>query len=298
MKLHLGIGHYGIGFKDGVNTVISRNVRSLLSIDPEMKITLFGKLSADFANNQFVLNVVISESCARNLWPEEDPIGRECVLWSEESTIGRVIGVVGDIRERGLESDPRSAVYLSWALGLWNPVTFVLHTTVDPESVIPTVRNVLSDIDGNLPISNVRTFDDLLVGSMAERRFTTFLLISFAATALLLALFGIYGVMSYSVTERHSEIAIRLTLGSRPEWIVRLITREGMRFVLLGTVIGLAVAVGLSRTIRNLLYGVDALDLVTYLLVALLLAMTALLSTLIPALRATRVDPIVALREE
>lgn len=247
---------------------------------------------------EYRFNVVISEGVAQTLWPDSNPIGRQFCLWSEANNVGEVIGVVADMRERGLERDPRHAVYISYAVGLWNPVTFIIHTAGDPVSVMPSIRTILAEIDADLPISNIRAFDEIVTDSVATRRFTTFLLIIFAGIALILACAGIYGVMAYSVTERHGEIAIRMTLGARPAGVVRLIVGHGMKLALLGTVIGLVAAVGLSQLITGMLFGVTPVDAITYLLVTLILISTAVLSNYIPALRATKVNPVNALREE
>jgi putative ABC transport system permease protein len=249
-------------------------------------------------NRKYEFNVVISESVARTLWPEEDPIGKQALLWSEQNTLGNVIGVVGDMRERGLERAPRNAVYISYAIGLWNPVTFVLHTSGDPTNIMPTVRSHLAEVDADLPISNIRAFDDLVTSSMATRRFNTLLLLAFAAVALVMASAGIYGVMAYSVTERYGEIAIRVTLGARPREIFQLIVWRGMKRALLGAVIGLAAAVGLSQVMRSILFGVVPLDAVTYGFVFVILVATAFLSNYMPAVRAMRVDPVSSMRQE
>ena len=252
----------------------------------------------DRENRQYQFNVVISESLARELWSDENPIGREAVLWAMPNMMGTVIGVVGDMRERGLESEPRNAVYMSYRIGLWNPVTFIAHTTVDPVSIMGSVRGILADIDPDLPVSNIRTFDDMVTDSVSGRRFNTILLLSFAAIALVLVCAGIYGVMAYSVTERNSEIAIRQTLGARPQTILRLIVGQGMIRAMLGVLIGLASAVALSQVMRSILFDVVPLDAVTYVMVLLLLVLTALLANYIPAVRATRINPVSALREE
>ncbi len=252
----------------------------------------------DGENRRYVFNVVISESVAQMLWPDEDPIGRQVQLWSEPNQVGTVIGVVGDMRERGLEDDPRRAVYLSYTIGVWNPVTFVVHTEGDPEAVLPTIRSVLDSIDPDLPISNIRRLEDLLGATMGSRRFNTLLLAFFAAVALFLACSGIYGVVAYTVTERHREIAVRLALGSDPARVLGLFLRQNLFRILPAVTVGLAVAVGTSRLIESVLYQVSPLDGTTYAGVALILLATALLAVLVPAWRATHVDPVTALRQE
>jgi putative ABC transport system permease protein len=252
----------------------------------------------DREHQRFHINVVISESVAEMLWPGEDPIGRQTLLWAEPGTIGTVIGVVGDMRERGLEDDPSKAVYLSYTIGSWNPVTFVVQAGGDPESVVPTIRGILKEIDPELPISNIRRLEDLLGATLGSRRFNTLLLVFFAAVALFLACSGIYGIVAQSVGERRPEIAVRLALGSNPARVLGLFLRQGLFRILPAVAVGLVAAMGASRLIASLLYQVSPLDGVTYVGVALVLVATAVVAVLVPAWRATRVDPVTALRQE
>ncbi len=245
------------------------------------------------------LPTIISKRMAEQLWPGEDPIGRRVLLWrGQEDRPGDVIGVVGDIRERGLETDPTLAVYLPYRGRNWSPIQFVVRTAGDPLSFAPTLRTLLSDLDPNLPLSDVETMDTVLSDSLSARRFNMLLLTIFAGVALLLALAGIYGVQAYSVARRTSEIGIRVALGASGRAVIRQMVDQGMRPVLLGIGLGLAGALGLSRLMSGLLFGVEPSDPFTYAMVALVLAAAAIASCFIPALRALRVDPVTALREE
>jgi putative ABC transport system permease protein len=272
---------------------------------PLLRGRLFADLSeaeaaplVDFENHHFRFNVVISEGVARLLWPDEEAVGRTAQLWASPNYLGTVIGVVGDMRERGLEEEPSRAVYFSYTTDLWNPVTFVVHAGSDPEAILPTVRGILAQIDPDLPITDVRRLEDLLGATLGGRRFNTLLLFFFAVTALLLAGSGIYGVMAGTVNERLGEIAVRMALGAAPDGVLALFVRQGLRRVLPGVVLGLAVAVGGSRLIASLLYDVSPLDVPTYGAVALVVTALALVAIVVPAWRATRVDPVTALRRE
>lgn len=229
----------------------------------------------------------------------EDPIGRRILLWrGQGDRPGDVVGVVGDIRERGLETDPTLAVYLPYRGRNWSPIQFVVRTAGDPLSFATTLRTLLSELDPNLPLSDIETMDTVLSDSLSARRFNMLLLTIFAGVALLLALAGIYGVQAYSVARRTSEIGIRVALGASGRAVIRQMVDQGMRPVLLGIGLGLAGALGLSRLMSGLLFGIEPSDPLTYVVVALVLAAAAIASCFIPALRALRVDPVTALRED
>lgn len=242
--------------------------------------------------------IIISEALADRLWPGEDPIGRRAFMWTDPDAAGEVIGVVGNMRERGLERDPTRAVYLSYNLGSWSPVNFVVHTQVDPYPVVPELRALLAEIDPNLPIARIQTIDELVIDRVSGRRFNMLLMAVFAGVALLLALAGIYGVLAYAVSQRASEIGIRVALGASPQRVLRLIVAQGMLPAGIGIAIGLIGALWLSRFMASLLFGIDAIDPLTYMAVALLLAAAAVVSCYLPARRALRVDPVTALRQE
>jgi putative ABC transport system permease protein len=243
--------------------------------------------------------VIVSDRVARLLYPDVDPIGREVVLWKGQGDPrGRIVGVVGDMRERGLSSEPTLAVYLS-ARGVdWQSLQFVLNTAASPGMLVPSLRALLADIDRTVPISDVQTFDELVAESLASRRFTLLLLGAFAAIAFVLALGGIHGVLSYNVARRTSEIGVRMALGASTASVLRLIVAQGMRPVIVGLATGLVAAALLSRLMTALLFGVTATDPVTYAAVAGVIAVAGIAACVVPATRALRVDLISALRSE
>ncbi len=243
--------------------------------------------------------IVVSQRLAELLWPGEDPVGRHAALWAgQDGFPGEVIGVVGDMRERGLESDPTLAVYLPFYGAGWTAVNFVVHTAGDAAPLIGSLRPMVAELDANLPVSNIQGLDEIVDDSVATRRFNMLVLLVFAGLALILALAGIYGVQSYTIARRTSEIGICIALGASGTAVVRQIVGQGMIPVLAGIALGSVGAFGLSRLMSSLLFGVDATDFTTYFAVATVLGLTALIASYLPARRALRVDPVTALREE
>lgn len=243
--------------------------------------------------------IIISKRLADTLWPGQDPVGRQALLWKGQgNNPAEVIGVVANQRERGLEADPTLTVYLpSYGSGP-GPVEFAVHTAGNPTALTPSLRSTLKEIDAKLPLADVQTMDELVSRSVAPRRFNMFLLTIFAGVALLLALVGVYGVLAYSVGRRTAEIGLRIALGATPRSVLTLIVGQGMRPIMVGIALGMAGAVGLSHFVSSLLFNVKPVDPLTYGAVALLVAVAALLSCYVPALRALRVDPVAALRQE
>jgi putative ABC transport system permease protein len=243
-------------------------------------------------------SVVLSETLANELWPAEDPIGRQVFLEEDERAVGTVVGVVEDMRERGLDENPTRAVYMPYNGASWSPVYFVVHSTGDPMTLVPTVRRLLADFDPNLPMYDIGKLDDAMRDSVAGRRLNALLLAAFSVVALVLALAGVYGVMAYSVAKRTSEIGVRVALGAGPAAVMKQMISVGVRPAVAGTVVGLAGALALSRFLSNLLFEIEPTDLATYVAVTLLLVVAALASCYVPARRALRIDPVTALREE
>jgi predicted permease len=242
---------------------------------------------------------IISARVADLLWPNQNPIGRTIVLWKgQEETLAEVIGVVANMREQSLEADPTLAVYFPAGGRISSSVDLVMHTRRAPEDVVPAVRAAIAGIDRNLPISNIRSLDELVDRSVATRRFTVFLLASFATLAVILALAGVYGVLAYSVTRRTSEIGVRLALGAAPPQVLRLVLAQGLRPVAIGLAIGLVVALLVSRLMTSLLFGIAGTDPMTYAVAAAAFGLTAVLACYMPARQVLRVDPVVALRVE
>jgi putative ABC transport system permease protein len=243
---------------------------------------------------------IISKRAADLLWPGENPIGRTIILWKgQNNRPGTVIGVVSDMRERGLESDPTLAVYFP-AGGAMAATTLqlVLHTQGPPQNVVPAVRAIVASVDPNLPVSNVRTLDEIVSASVATRRMTMWLLTTFAGVALVLALAGVWGVLAFAVTRRTSEIGVRLALGARHRDVLRSVVVNGMRPVAIGAAVGLTATVGLSRLMSNMLFEVRPHDPLTYGAVAFAVMFVAMLACYLPARRVLRVDPAIALRTE
>jgi predicted permease len=244
---------------------------------------------------------LISESLAREKWPNMDPLGRTIEFGNMDGDLRflTVVGVVGDVREDSLEARPRPTIYVNYrqrpqaALGF----TLVLQTAAEPAVIFSAARKIVRGLDPNVPPS-FSTFTDVFSASLKTRRFNLTLVGVFAATALLLAVAGIYGVMAYSVVRRTHEIGVRMALGADAPDVLRLVLSQGMLTTVVGVMIGVAGSLMLTRAMQSLLFGVSATDPVTLAGVALLLGSAALLASYVPARRATKVDPMVALRYE
>jgi predicted permease len=242
--------------------------------------------------------VVISERLAKRIYPNEDAVGRHVTLWKGQSNLdAEVIGVVGDTRERGPAAGAALTVYIASGSNAL-PNEFVLHTRGNPVASAPTVRSIIASLDPNLPMSDVRSFDEVVHRSVAPQRFNVILLSVFSGLALLLATLGIYGVLSYTISRRTPEIALRVALGASAGSILRMTVGQGMRPALVGIVLGAGGAWWLSRYMATLLFGVKPFDFLTYAAVAAVLLVTALAACYWPGRRATRTDAAVALRAE
>jgi ABC-type antimicrobial peptide transport system permease subunit len=209
-----------------------------------------------------------------------------------------VVGVVGNVRHLGLDSEPRPEAYRHMLTSPPTGPTVVVRTAGRPQSLIPTLRAAVRELDRDLPAATVQTMDEIIARSVAERRFLVVLLGAFAAVALALASIGIYGVVSNSVAQRTHEIGVRMALGATRGDVLRLVVSQGMRPALCGLALGLLAALALTRAMRGLLFGVGARDPVTFTAAALLLAAVAVAACYLPARRATKVDPMAALRYE
>lgn len=246
---------------------------------------------------------VVDDEMVRRYWPHEDPIGRRIFFEDSNSPDSarhyiQVIGVVGHTMHEALDADPRVQLYLPYAQNPQRGMSLVVRTASDPEGVFPAVRAAVQNIDRDIPISRVQTMQNLVEASVGPRRLSMWLLGAFAGIAMFLAALGIYGIMSYAVAQRRRDIGVRIALGAEQRDVLALILRQGMTLAAVGIGAGALGALALTRLIRSQLYGVSASDPLTFIAVILLLAGTALAATWIPALRATRVDPAVALRQE
>ena len=242
---------------------------------------------------------VINESLARRMFPGEDPVGKRLTAWRDEKFAREVVGVAADVKMGQMESEDAPQVYVPLAQNAtWGSLSLAVRTTVEPESLAGAVRGAVLALDKNQPVYDVRTMDDVRSASVAGRRMVVILFGVFAVLALLLAAIGIYGVLSYAVAQRTHEIGIRVALGARRMDVLRLVVGQGMRLVMLGVGLGVAGAFAVTRLLESLLFGVSATDPATFAGVAAILSAVALLACYIPARRATRVDPMVALRYE
>lgn len=243
---------------------------------------------------------LISESAARRFFSDEDPIGKRLKQgWPESKTSWReIIGVVGDVREDGLDTGAVSEIYVPESQDAWNQLFVVMRTSIAPDSLLPAAIKTIRLLDKDQPVFSMQTMDKVLNDSMASRRFSMSLLGLFAALAFILAAVGVYGVISYSVSQRAKEIGIRMALGARRDQVVRLVVREGLLMAALGVAIGFVIAFGATRAMSNLLFGVSHLDLVTYSVAGGFLTLVALLASFAPASRASSIDPSAVLHQE
>ncbi len=245
-------------------------------------------------------SVVISRTMEETWFRGQNPVGRRMKLtrFDQDGPWFTIAGVVGDTHHTALDTTPRPQVYVHHRSDPFTQMVVVLKTTSDPGNYGPLVRAAVRDIDGNQPVGRIRTMDAILDDSIARQRFTMSLVAAFAGLALMLALVGLYAVVSHSVAERLPEMGLRMALGASPANLVRMVLTESMRIVLAGIAFGLVVAFVVMRSLDTLLYGVRAYDPLTFILVPLLFLAAALAGSLLPAMRATRVDPMVVLRAE
>jgi putative ABC transport system permease protein len=254
---------------------------------------------------------VINETLARAYWPNEDPLGRRFRLLDAPSEDAKtvyltVVGVVADAKNNSLTEAAEKEAYVPMrqrtvaiaGMGYAQQMALAVRTSVEPMNLTNAIRQAVSEIDRNVPITETRTMEQILASVTTQPRFNTILLGIFAAVALALAGVGIYGVLSYSVTQRTREIGIRIALGARRGAVLWLVVRQGMLLALLGVAIGLAASFALTHLMAGLLYGVSATDPATFAIIALILTGVAFVACFVPAQRATKVDPIVALRHE
>jgi predicted permease len=253
-----------------------------------------GRFFSDFDTQTNAQPVaIVDDKFAQRFWPNEDPIGKH--VWNDPKRQLTIVGVVGTVKQYGLDVDGRIVVYRP-SPGLLSYQ--VMRTSVDPASVTSAIVREIHALDPTIPVYDVRTMNDRMRDSVARQRFSTIMLGAFAFFALILAAVGVYGVMSYLVTQGTHDIGVRMALGAQRSSIVRMVLRQGLELTVAGLVAGIIGAVLLTRVMASLLFGISATDLVTFSAVPVLLAFVAALAILIPARRATYVDPIVALREE
>ena len=247
--------------------------------------------------------VIVSDTFARQFFPGENAIGKRIKpgisSWEDDpAQMREIIGVVADIRNRALNTEPKPVYYLPQSQVPFSELTVVVKTSNDPRALVGSVTREVQAMDSDLPVFSVKTMDEYVSSSVAAPRFNTTLLSIFAIVALVLTVIGLYGVMSYSVAQRTNEIGIRMALGAQTRDVLGLIVKDGVKIVVIGLLLGMGGALALTRLLETLLFGVTTRDPVTFLFIAGLLSLVAMLACCIPALRATRVDPLEALRCE
>jgi predicted permease len=243
--------------------------------------------------------MIINETAARKFWPNEDPIGKHIAVGQGRfDDSAEIVGIVGDTRYGQMNELPQPDTFIPFLQSpRWSLLVFA-RTAVEPASLTSAIRNEVRALDKNLPVYDVKTMHERIGDATARARFSTILLGIFASIALILAAVGIYGVMAYAVTQRTREIGIRIALGAEPRNVVILVMRRAFALTVAGILIGTAAAFMATRVLESLLYEVKPGDPATFAILAAVLGMVALLASYIPARRATRVDPMVALRFE
>src|SRR5216117_227178 len=241
--------------------------------------------------------IIVNQAFAKKFWPNQDAVGKRIVMggMSEHPNWIRIVGVVGDVRHFGLDIDPKPEMYVPFAQDPYFTTIYVVRSNQDLRSLLPAIRREIQAIDSAVPLANVRTFEQMIADSVAPRRLSVVLLGVFAGVAVLLASVGIYGVMSFLVVQRTHEIGVRMALGAQRSDVLKLVLFRSLKLISVGTIIGLIVALMSTHTLRALLYSVSAFDAMTFVLVTILLAAVALAASYLPAIRATKADPMVVL---
>jgi predicted permease len=250
------------------------------------------------------LVAVINETAARLYWPGDDPIGRTIRYYPVETSRPiRIVGVAADVRSLGASLPVPPTIYVPFAQAPrpayeGRAMTFVVRGTGDPSTLVPTVRSAVAEVASGLPLANVRPMTEVVATTTGQSRFTTLVMSFFAGVAFLLAALGLYGILALLVEQRFREIGLRVALGAGRREIFRLILGSGMRLALVGVLVGAPAALGLTRLMSGVLSGLATTDPITYAAVAVLLGTAAFLASYVPARRATRIDPLAALRRD
>jgi putative ABC transport system permease protein len=245
-------------------------------------------------------SIVIDEEFAKRYWPNEDPVGKRVRLGTENDAPRlEVLGVVGRVKMESLnQNSDRVQGYFPYNQTPDNSMTVIIKGAADPNQLISSVRGAIKEIDPDQPIYSVRTMNEIRAESVAGERLNLTLLSLFAGIALVLAIVGIYGVMSYSVTQRTHEIGIRMAIGARPRDVFKMVLAQGMKLALIGVVLGLGFAFALTRLMETMLFGVEPTDKLTFAAISIMLITVALLACYLPGRRATKVEPTISLRYE
>jgi putative ABC transport system permease protein len=260
-----------------------------------------GRLFTDNDGVRGTPSVIVNQALAKKYWPDRDPLGQDIYLGAPDNRLferATIVGIVRDTREAGLTADPIPVVYAPLALmPYWRAFQLMVRTEGDPMAILPAVRREIRALDPALTLRDIRSMEDNLRDSLASNRWSLILIASFAAVAVVMAAIGVFGVLSYLVSQRTKELGIRVALGAAPERLRRMVVGQGLRLAAVGTAIGLVGAYALNGFLRTMLFGVRGTDPVTYTAVAALLVGIAVMASWIPARRSTRIDPMQALRE-
>ena len=243
-------------------------------------------------------SIIINETLARRLFPDTDAVGKKIAVWRDEQFSREIVGIINDMKTSSLDSETPAEMYVPFAQDPWPGMTLVIRSSIEPAGLVSAVRDEVKAIDRDQPMWDIRTMERVLANSTARERFNALLLGIFAALALLLATVGIYGVVSYSVSERTREIGVRMALGASHSDVTGLVLRKGLWLSVTGVAVGLTGAAGLTRLMESLLFEVSATDPVIFAGIAALIVAVSLLACYIPAHRAAQIDPMVALRYE
>ncbi|HET6973370.1 MAG TPA: FtsX-like permease family protein, partial [Pyrinomonadaceae bacterium] len=248
------------------------------------------------------LVMMVNQQLVREMFPDENPVGKR-ITFGGTNTDGQprwfeIVGVVANVRSLELREAPGAELYFSAQQDVWPAMSLVVRSSVEPASLGASVRQAVNEVDRSVPVADVKTMDHVVSESITQPRFNLFLLGLFSAVAMILSTAGIYGVTAYTVTQRTHELGIRIALGAQVGDVLKMILGQGMAVIGVGLVAGLAAAFGLMRLLRSLLFGVGENDPLTFAAITGVLVLVALIACYIPARRATKVDPLVALRAE
>ena len=255
-----------------------------------------GRFFTDQDTLQSTKVVIVNETMARALWPNENPVGRRFTIWRDEKFPREIVGVVGDTKA-SLDKEAGRQMYVPYAQdATWGSLSLVVRTAGDPSAMTSSVREAIRAVDKGIPNYNLKTMNDVVSTSAAPRRIPMLLMSAFAGVAMLLAMLGIYGVTSYYVTQRTHEIGVRMALGAQIVDVLKLVLRRAMLLAVIGIGIGVAGAIAVTRYLTSLLFGVKPIDTLTFVAVAVALAVVVFIACLVPARRAAKIDPLEALR--
>jgi putative ABC transport system permease protein len=256
-----------------------------------------GRFFTDADNADAPPVIIVNQTFTKKFWPNEDALGKRIVMggMSDDPKWITIVGIVGDMRHFGLDIDPKPEMYVPFAQSGYFTAIYVVRSNQDPQILVSAIRREIQAIDPAVPVANVRSFENLIGDSVAPRRLAVVLLGVFAGVAVLLAGVGIYGLMSFLVVQRTHEMGVRMALGAQRSDVLKLVLVCSLKLISAGTIIGLIVAVMSTRTLQALLYSVSAFDMATFALVTVVLGAIAVAASYLPAMRATRADPMVVL---